>query len=163
MRIINFNLSSKRIAFISLLCCTVIAALFFTLKSNSFRNMWSLADSNVEALSDVENVGNSFRYDYFNNSIQAQGENPQGIECFLNSCESGGGICVVDKFTNYYMEIDFISVASFLGANARAWLDSLGDFLEDLPEATWSVVKSIISKFKGGKTNNTEIKGSNND
>lgn len=163
MKIQNLILNYKKTIVVSLLSCAVIAASFLTLKSNSFRSMWSLADSNVEALSDVENVGNSFRYDYFNNSIQAKGENPQGIECYLNSCESGGGICVVDKFANYYMEIDFISVASFLGANARAWLDSLGDFLEDLPEATWSVVKSIISKFKGGKTNNTEIKGSNND
>ena len=145
MNLKNLIANHKESVLTSVLCLTVIATLFLTLKSNSLSNINSLADSNVEALSDVEKAGSSWRYDYFSNAKQAHDISPSGTYTAVNSCESGSGTCSVDKFCNYYLELDAISIINCLGENLREWVESLGEAIKNLPEA----IIDFIMKYLG--------------
>lgn len=83
----------------SVLCMAVIAASFLTLKSNSFHSMWSLANSNVEAMSISENYCD-FRYIGYIDAELAREEDDHGAVAYLNQCNNGSGSCVFDKWHN---------------------------------------------------------------
>lgn len=146
MIIKNFNLSSKRIAFISLLCCTVIAASFFTLKSNSFRNMWSLADSNVEALSISESYSD-FRYIGYINAEHAKNKGQNGSFVYLNMCNNGTGACHFDKWHN--IEGKFTLEGAFYACIAcrNDLLDAIRDIFSEIQDEG-GLMMAIATLFK---------------
>lgn len=125
MKIQNLILNYKKTIVVSLLSCAVIAASFLTLKSNSFRSMWSLADSNVEALSMSENYVD-FRYvGYLDSEYKTTDVN--GNLKLLNACNPGSGACMYDKWHNVNGEFTIEGVIT-------AWTSSCSELLEKIKE-----------------------------
>lgn len=116
----------------SVLCMAVIAASFLTLKSNSFRSMWSLANSNVEAMSISENYCD-FRYiGYIDAETRTIHDN--GNTILLNECTSGYGSCMFDKWHDKYDHFSFENLIYACTQNRNDLLDKIKDICAEIQD-----------------------------
>lgn len=146
MKIQNLILNYKKTIVVSLLSCAVIAASFLTLKSNSFRSMWSLADSNVEALSISENYVD-FRYIGFIQAEKGVGLNKKGNQQYLNQCNDGAGACMYDKWHNFYDQFTIDCVIGAFTSSTSELLNKIKEICAEIKDEG-GLMAAIAALFK---------------
>lgn len=146
MKIQNLIQTYKKSIVVSLLSCAVIAASFLTLKSSSFRNMWSLADSNVEALSISENYVD-FRYVGFVDAQYDTTTSRKGNEKILNNCKHGTGSCFKDKWRNLNGNFSIECAYTAVTSSCSELLDKIKEIFAEIQDES-GLMTALIALFK---------------